>query len=122
MTARCFPPKGVRDRSALYNAQRRANEIISEIENFLLAQRFARRAKLQDGNAGGVELEHVGRMHSGGIAHQNHLGAGGGCATAISILTFGVEVGLDDGVPVVALRLDVLDVVDVAGHGALKLR
>ena len=110
----------IRNGGALHGAERSADEVIAQVEDLLLAQGLAGKAKLQDGNAGRVELQNVGRKHPGrhladrGLRSRCHLRHGH------VDLDVRMEVDPDDRVAVVRLRLDVLDVVDVRSEAALK--
>ncbi len=105
---------------ALNGGQLGANEVLAQVEEFLLAQGLALQAELQDGNAGCVVLDNAGRGGAGRKDAQQGLGDGGDLRKRHFHLGVGLEVDARDGDAVVGLRLDVLDVVDGGGHGPLE--
>src|SRR5665213_2806046 len=58
--ATLFAAERIRYRSTLDGAERSTDEVIGNIEDFLLAEGLAGKAELQDGNAGGIVLQNVG--------------------------------------------------------------
>ena len=78
MTAALFAAERIGNRRALHGAERRADEVIADIEDFLLVQRLAGETELQDGDAGGVVLQDVGREHAGRHLVERDLHGGGG--------------------------------------------
>ncbi len=65
-----FAAERVGDVGALHGAEGRADEVVAEIEDILLAEGLAGKAELQDGDAGGVELQDGPGKHAGGhLAH-----------------------------------------------------
>ena len=114
--------KGVRNRGSLHGGQRRSDEVLSQVEDLLLAQSLAGKPKLQDGNAARVVLEHVGREHAGRHRAKAALHLRGHLSHCHIDLHVGVEVNPDHRDILVGLRLDVLDIVDARGEIPLKVR
>ena len=78
------------------------------------------RPKLQDGHAGGVVLDDVGRGGARRKDAQQRLRDGRDLRQRQFDLGVGLEVDADHRDAVVGLRFDVLDIVDGGGHGALE--
>ena len=105
---------------ALNGGQRVSDEVLPQVEQFLLAQSLAFQAQLQDGNAGGVVLDDAGREGAGWEDSQQSLGNGGYLRQRQLDLGVGLEIHANDGNAGIGLRFDVLDVVDRGGHGPLE--
>ena len=82
--------KRIRNGRALHGAERRADEVVAQIEDFLLAQSLAGKAQLQDGNARRVVFQNVGRETCPAACCRTALViCAVTCATAMSIWTLG---------------------------------
>ena len=108
------------NRRALHGAERGADEVVADIEDFLLAQGLAGKAELQDGNAGGIVFQNVGREHAGRHLADGRLHGGGDLRHRHIDFDVRMEVDADHRVSVIGLRFDVLDVVDVGGEAAFE--
>jgi len=95
------------------------DEADAEVVEVLLGEAVAAEAELDDGNAGGVVLDDVGREAAGGQDLEDGLDDRGDLRDGELYLDGGLEEDFDDGDALVGLGLGVLDVVDGGGEGAL---
>src|SRR5579883_2587242 len=110
----------VGDGGALHGAERRADEVVADVEDLLLAEGLAGESELEDRHARSVVLQDVRREHAGRHLAQRRVHRGGGLRHRHIDLDVRMEVNFDDGVARIGLRFDVLDVVDVGGEAALE--
>ncbi len=115
-------PKRQRHGSALNGRKRRSDVVLAEIEQLLLGKRPALQAELQDGHARGVVLDDARRKDAGRHDSEQRLRERRDLRQAHLHLRVRLEENADDGRAIVRLRLDVLDVVDRGGEGALVNR
>ncbi len=59
-----FPAKRIGNGCTLDCAERSSDEVVTQIEDFLLAKRFAGEAELEDRNTGGVVLQDIRGEHA----------------------------------------------------------
>ena len=114
--------KGQGDGSALHRGKLRANEVQPVVIKLRLSHAFARKAKLQNGNAGGIVFENVGRKRSRRQAAQNGLHNGRNLGDGQLNLGLRLKENPDDSHARIGLRLDMFDVVDGRGHGPFAHR
>ena len=109
-----------RDRGPLHGGQLRTNKVQPQIEELLLAERLALQAQLQNGDAGGVVLDDARRESTRWKNAQERLAEGRHLRQRHFNLDVGLKVDARNGNAAVSLCLDVFDVIDRGGHGALE--
>ena len=110
---------GRRHGHAVHGGERDADEVGREVAELRLGPLGAGDAELQDRDVGGVEADHERRRDAGRHLPGGALRRGGELRHPGRHVGVGLEVDLDDAQPAQRLRLDVLDVVDVARVHAL---
>ena len=113
----------VRKRScrALDGCELRANKIVAEIEELLLAQRVASEAELDDGHSGGGIDNDERRSGAGRQEAEKSLRDGGGLGESRLNIRVRLEIDFDHGDARQRLRFDMFDVVDKRGNSALDV-
>ena len=106
---------------ALHGAERRADEVVRQIEDFLLLQRLAAQPELQDRNAGRVVLQNLRREHPRRHVADLNLALRHDLRQRHIDLHVRMEVDANHRDALVRLRFDVFDVVDVRGESALEI-
>ena len=113
---------GVGRLRAFHRRQLRADRVLPQVVQLLLVQSLAGEAELQHRHAGRVVLDDErGKGSRRQRAHQ-HLVDRRHLRHRARYIYVGLKENLDDGNPVVGLRLDVLYVVHRRGHAALAVR
>jgi len=97
----------------------RADKVLPEIEQLHLRQLFARQSKLKDRHARGVVAEHVRRCDARRQKLQHGLRGGGHLRQSGGDIDILLEEDFDHAVAIERLGLEVLDVADLGGQGAL---
>ncbi len=116
-----LPAVGQRHGGALDGGELGADEVLPHVEQLLLAHGVALQAELDDRHAGGVVLDDAGRRGPGGQGAKQGLRDGGDLRHREFDFGVRLEVDAGDRRAAIRLRLDVLDVVDRGGHGALEV-
>jgi len=98
------------------------DEIVGQVEDFLLLERLAAQSQLQDRHARGVVLEDLRRKRARRHVADLHLALRHDLREREIDLHVGVEVDAHDADVLVGLGFDVLDADDVRREGALELR
>jgi hypothetical protein len=86
------------------------------VVQLLLGEALAGETELEDGNAGGGEVDDLRRKDAGRELAEFELGGGGDLRVGGVERGAGLEVDLEDGLAVERGGLDVLDVVDEGGE------
>ena len=102
------------DRRARHGGQRRADEVLAEVEQLLLGQLRAGQRQLQDRHGRGVVVEDQRRRDAGRHLLQHRLRERGDLGGGGADVDAGLEEDLDDADAGQRLALDVLDVVDAS--------
>src|ERR1035437_1238218 len=112
----CFMPAT----AMLNGGELGADEVLTHVEQLLLAHGFALQAELDDGHAGSVVLDDARWCGPGREGAEQGLSDGGDLREREFDFGVGLEVDAGHGDPAVGLRLDVLDIVNGSGHGPLE--
>ncbi len=110
----------IRDLRALHGGELGTDEVQAEVVQLLLGESLAGEAKLQNRDAGGVELDDQRRRGAWRERAQGGLRDGGDLGDRVRDLDARLKIDLDDRNAVERLRLDVLDIVDGRGEGAFR--
>ncbi len=97
----------------------RPHDVHAVVVQLLLVEALARESELQDGDGGGGEVNDLRREDAGRELLEHLLGAGGDLGVGGVEGGARLQVDLDDVFAVEAGGLDVLDVIDEGGEGAL---
>ena len=97
----------------------RPDEILPEIEQLHLRQLLARQSQLQDRHGGGVVAQHVRRRNARWQELEHRLRSRRHLRQRGADIDVFLKEDFDDAVAVERLRLDMLDVADLRGQGAL---
>ena len=111
-----------RHRRALHGGERRADEVVPEVEDFLLLERLAAQPELENRHAGRVVLEDLRREGPRRHVADLDLALRHDLRQREVHLHGRVEEHADDGDALVRLGLDVLDTDDVRRHRSFEVR
>ena len=109
----------VGDDDSRHGGELRTDEVEAVVVQLLLGEALAGETELQDGDAGGGEVDDLRRKDAGRELAEFELGGRGDLRVGGVERGARLEIDLEDGLAVERGGLDVLDVVDEGGEGLL---